>query len=247
MTEHTDPFEVLRELDPVAPGEVRGAAASLQARTSLEAILVDERAPPRSSGRRRARLPRRKRVYALAGIAVAIGAGSTSWALTRASTVLRVDVVCYASTTRQHGFVVSQQAGVAAADSCRGLWKQTFGVPAPAALQPCELASGEIAVFPGAGSQVCQRLHLPTLSSAPPGRLGVTALALQNKLDSATGRRCLDRNEALAVARAQLAAGGLAGWQVQSTLPFTKAQPCASWSIDETNHVLSITPVPRMR
>jgi hypothetical protein len=249
MTEPVDPFELLRELNPVTPEDVTDAASSGEAARALEEILAGTRGAPRRWRPRGARIPRlRRRTYLLALVPLLGAATAAAWALTQGATK-QLTIGCYASANLQaHTVVVPAGSGRTAVDTCRGVWRRgDFGPRPTPTLQACVLPSGAIGVFPSPTQTACTQLHLtPLASTAPPQPTAASALTLKKALVHAfITHRCMDKQHAVAVVEAEIRTLGLAGWHVQINGTFTSGRPCASLAFDEqTQHVL-LVPLPK--
>jgi hypothetical protein len=252
LTEPFDPFEFLRELDPVDRDALRGTASSPQARAALERILA-ERSAPASDGRVDVRFRgiHRKRRYVAVLLALTVSAVATAWAITRAPSE-RLTVGCYERPDVQAHTVVVAHGNVSPIETCRRVWLQgDFGTRVAPKLQACILTSGAIGVFPSPDDRVCRRLKLaplvpvsPTSSGRPRRRASVTELkdALVHVF---LANRCLSAQHARTAVRGELRRLPLARWKVESNAAFKSTRSCASFAFDEVRHLVLIVPIPK--
>lgn len=242
MTEPFDPVEVLEDLNPVDPEDVRGVAASPEARATLGRILEQ---PGRRPTYTRRRL-RRPRLVAAAAIAVVAAMAGTAWALTR-STPQRITVGCYAAQSISARTIVLPAGSGSQVATCRKAWQRgDFGMPKSPQLHACVLPSGGVAVFPGA--RPCERLKLQPLGHGATGRHQArpgSPIRLKNDLVRAyLGRRCLSGSTGLRLARSEIRRLHLNRWRVQVTTPFTRQRNCTSYAFDEQSDLILIVPMP---
>jgi hypothetical protein len=247
MTEPFDPFEILEDLNPIDAASLRGAASSPAAQATLESILQQPASPaPKMPHARPERItPRRRRIYAVAAIALAVAMAGTAWALTRGTQ--KITVGCYAATSTTARTIVLPADTTSPVQTCRRAWQRgDFGTPRTPPLQACVLPSGAVGVFPG--KHACEQLKLsPLAAPAPSGRSGKqgSPVDLRNMLVRAyLGRRCLSRSAGLHLARSQIRNLNLAGWNVRITTPFTNRRNCTSYAFDELNKLVLIVPMP---
>ncbi len=174
MNESRDPFDVLRDLDPVGPNELRGVSESEAARATLERIVAT---PRESIARRRSRwMPdvvrslgsRRLVLIVPVGVAVAIIAVAIASLGQEGSS--RLTVRCYAGADLASPSVMLSSPKATPMSSCADLWRRrSIGAPTSAVeLAACKLPSGEVAVFRSGGRRICARLGLPSYH-APSG------------------------------------------------------------------------------
>lgn len=167
MSEPVDPFELLRELNPVDPEDVADASSATEAQRALDEILAGSRSPqpsqrrPATSHPRRPRL--RARAYLVASVGVAAALVAAVWVLTL-NPAKRLTVRCFGSASLGARAVIVPAGHGSPTAACRPLWSgTTFGHRPTPSLQACILPSGGIGVFPGRNGAVCQRLGLPVL------------------------------------------------------------------------------------
>lgn len=252
MTEPFDPFELLRELDPVDRDALRGTASSPQALDALERIVADSRDP---APNRRAHLRiggiHRRRTFVAVLLPLAAVAAATAWALTRAPTE-QLTVGCYASPDLRARTVVVPAGHTSPADTCRRVWRRgDFGTRVSPRLQACVLLSGAIGVFPSPHDRTCERLKLAPLVPGSLPHLGHAAhhgsaaelkdAVVQFFLSS----RCLSAQRARTAVRGELRRLQLTGWKAETTTPFTTSRACASFAFDEVRHLVLIIPMPK--
>jgi hypothetical protein len=265
MNEPMDPFELLRELNPIEPGDLRAATSSPQTQEALEQILAGDRHP------RRRRLPTlqlprfRRRVYILALVPLAAGLAAAAWALSQGATK-QLTVGCYASVSLQaHTIVVA--AGNDPITTCRDVWSRgDFGTPTAPRLQACLLPSGAIGVFPSPDGRACEQLKLtpltpepappspqptspppPSPQPSPPPQPASPADLKDALVREFLANRCLNAEQATAVVQDELRALRLTSWRVQTTAAFTNSRRCASLAFDEERHLVLLVPMPKTR
>lgn len=254
MNEPFDPFEVLRELNPVDPADLRGAATSPQARLALEQILDGTRksVPTRRRwARRRPRLRTWRRSYLLVLIPVAAGLAAAAWALTHGPTK-QLTIGCYASANLDARTVVVAAGAAPPLATCQQAWQRgDFGPPPSPRLEACILPSGAVGVFPSPNGQACQRLKLapltptaPATSTAPRPRSTVTALK-DALVQAFLARPCMTQTEATTAVRAELRRLQLTDWKVEARGHFTAVRSCASLAFDEEQHLILLIPIPK--
>lgn len=166
MNESRDPFDVLRDSDPVGPNELQGVSESDAARATLERIVGT---PRESTAKWRPRwVPdvvhslgsRRLILVGSAGIAVAIIAVVVASLGENGSS--RLTVRCYAGADLASPSVVLSSPKATPTSACGDLWRRrSIGASTSAGqLAACRLPSGEIAVFRFGGGRICGRLGL---------------------------------------------------------------------------------------
>ena len=191
MSDAPDPFEALRDLNPVPPEDVRGAASSPRAQQALEEVLA-------AGGRDRPRASlhaRRPRIAVLVAIAIIAALASAAWVLSdrgrqtppasrptpppsaslptspRSSPARPTKppaVDCYQKAIVTARVVVAPAGRHSPIAACRSVWNRGgFGARRNPLLQACTLRSGAIGVFPSQKRDVCERLKLQSV--APTG------------------------------------------------------------------------------
>jgi hypothetical protein len=248
MSDPVDPFELLRELNPVDPEDVADAASTVQARRALEEIIAGRR-PPMARTPRRPRIRRlRRRSYLLALVPIAGAITAASWALTQGATK-QLTIGCYASANLQAHTVVIPAGSDPPVDACRAVWQRDdFGNQPTPRLQACILPSGAIGVFPSATEAACSQLKLAPLTAAtvPPSQVAASPLALKNALvRKFLTDRCMNEQRASATVQAELRRLRLTNWHVQTNGTFSSSRPCASLAFDEEQHRVLLVPMPK--
>lgn len=249
MSEPADPFDLLREFNPVTPADVANAAASEHAVRSLEAIVDGtHNAPPNETVRRR-RVPRlRRRTYILGLVPVAGVIAVAAWALTLGPTK-QLTIGCYASVSLQAHTVVVPASTRPAVETCRGVWRSfQFGHRSTPKLQACVLPSGAIGIFPSPKGKACERLKLAPLTAVTTQQTRTSRSPLRLKdvlVKSFLMNRCMDRRRATALVAAEIRRLRLPLWGVRVNGTFTKIRPCASLAFDEDHHLVLLVPMPR--
>lgn len=247
MNEPVDPFELLRKLNPIEPGDMSDAATSAQARETLEQILGGTRHP-----RRRRRLtmhiPRpRRRTYLLALVPLTAALAAAAWALSQGATQ-HLTIGCYASADLQAHTVIVAATDNSPTETCASVWQRgDFGSPSLPRLQACVLSSGAVAVFPSPDARACKQLKLApfTGASSTPQRRG-SATTLKNALvEKFLSNACIGRDEATSTIRAELRRQHLNNWNMEVTGAFAATRPCASLGFDEEQHRVLLIPIPK--
>jgi hypothetical protein len=258
MNEQFDPFQLLRELNPVSGADVRGEASSERAQETLERILLEDTSPTQRAPQREHRRPQWRRSYVLILVALAISAATAAWALTRTPTKT-LTVGCYAIADLQARTVVVPTDDRSATAICRGIWQRgDFGLARAPQLEACVLPSGAIGVFPSPNGQACENLRLapvaPETPAAPPGRAGTkpsptpqaTARTLKDRLvDTFLARPCMNEQQATEAVRAALRRLRVNDWDVRTNGPFSAPRPCASLAFDEEHRIVLLVPLPK--
>lgn len=235
-----DPFELLRRMNPVRPGELPDAD-SPEAQALLEQIVERSTRPRKSL----LRLPHRRRTYAVVLVAaVALGAAA-AWAVTRGETK-HLTIGCYAETSLDAKTAVIPAGTASLEAACAAVWRSgTFGSKAVPRLQACILPSGAIGVFPTRDGRACERLHLANAQPRTPERAQPTT-GLKNALvDRFLAASCLTEDEGLGIVEDELRKRHLSTWRVRAAAPFTPARPCATLAFDEEQQTVLLTPAPR--
>ena len=259
MNKPFDPFQLLRELNPVSETDVCGEASSQRAQQELEHILRDGRPPRQRSPQRGPRRPRWRRSYVLVLVALAIGAATAAWALTRTPTKT-LTVGCYATVDLQARTVVVAADDRSPTATCREIWQRgDFGSAKVPQLEACVLPSGAIGVFPSPTGQACENLRVapvaPETPAPPPARTTTkpkppspqaTARTLKNKLvDAFLAKPCMNEQQATELVRAQFGKLRVSDWGVRANGPFSVARPCASLAFDEEHRIVLLVPMPK--
>lgn len=260
MNEQFDPFELLRQLNPVSREEVRGEASSERAQASLERILREGRPPRRRSPQRRSARLRWRRGYVLVLIALAVGVATAAWALTRTATET-LTVGCYATVDLQARTVVVPADDRSPTATCAEIWQRgDFGSVSVPQLEACVLPSGAVGVFPSPAGRACEDLRLvpvgpeppapspgrTTTSPKPPDAPQATVRTLKDRLvDTFLAKSCMNEHKATAAVHAELRKLHLGDWGVRSNAPFSTARPCASLAFDEEHRIVLLVPIPR--
>jgi hypothetical protein len=241
MSEFAEARSRLRAANPVGTEDVP-SADSPQAEALFEKIVAtDLRGASRRTG------IRWRRTWLL--VPAALLAAAAGYGVFHETSKPFV-VACFAepSLTASRTVVSSVPAGPTAA--CGELWRPggEFSSAGDAGLPPlfaCVLDTGTVGVFPGTkGSDPCSALGLA--HAGPPGKThGKTdpIVEVQTALSDAFIGRCVGRDEAISLAKEQLAGQGLLDWHVAATTPFTQQAPCASLAIDIPTRTILLVPV----
>ena len=249
MSDPVDPFELLRELNPVDAEDVADAASTVEAQRALEEIIAGTRRSPTTQTLRRPRIRRlRRRTYLLALVPIAGAIAAASWALTQGATK-QLTIGCYASANLEAHTVVVEAGSDSVVDACRAVWQRgDFGnQPAPR-LQACVLSSRAIGVFPSPTEAACSQLKLApvTATTPPPSQAGASPLALKNALvRKFLTDRCMNEQQATTTVQTEFRRLRLTNWQVQTNGPFNSNRPCASLAFDEEQHRVLLVPMPK--
>jgi hypothetical protein len=167
MTEPFDPFELLREINPVDPTDLEDAATSPEARETLTQILSGTHAPSKSRWRvRRLHFPRRQLALSAVLTLASFAAGLLVWILVPSSS-RELSVRCYANARLSARAVTVRVGGnKSTVVACQQIWqRRAFGGTSAPHLQACMLPNEVIGVFPtSVEDQVCERLHLAPLT-----------------------------------------------------------------------------------
>ena len=241
MSERVDPFELLRQANPVHDDAVGDSAEPPEAKAALEQILATRRRFLHE------RFRVRKSMTLVLLVVAGAGIGAGAWALTRGTTQHRT-VGCYQAVSLQATTVIEAVKG-SPVSTCASVWKRgDLGQPIPARLEACILPSGAIGVFPSAERDPCTKLHLPAVSRRTSASVGTTVgiTRLKNELvNTFLSRGCLGEKQAVKLVNAELARLSLSDWQVRNNGAFRSTAPCASVAVDEAAHVVLIVPVPK--
>jgi hypothetical protein len=254
MSEPLDPFDLLRDLNPIDPSELADAASSEDAQHALTQILAGAR-HRRGSRRFAFRVDSlRRRGYLLAIISLgAVGVAAAAWALTHGATK-HLTVGCYESVSLQARTVVVPAQDEPPTSTCRAVWARgDFGTHATPRLQACVLPSGAIGVFPTSDETACQQLKLPPVSATTtaPAQTGpatprVSLIALKSILvQKFLSTRCMNEGIARRLVQTELRRLRFANWQVRAGGTFTNDRPCASLAFDEDRDLVLLVPIPK--
>jgi hypothetical protein len=133
-------------------------------------------------------------------------------------------------------------------EACSELWRTgalTHPDVEPGAVPPltgCVFSSGLLAVYPG-DAAVCARLGLAAMDpdDAPPVEPDLVAAII----DLFSRQGCVTFDDAIAALDKLLLEQGAAGiWTTRTPQAPTPDRPCASPSIDEPNHIVTIVAIP---
>ncbi|HEV7886210.1 MAG TPA: hypothetical protein VGO92_01540 [Acidimicrobiales bacterium] len=251
-----DPFEALAGADPARGHEgfdpTSAVGRDVLRRAMGDAALGQPSEPSDLAAARRAAMRRRAVVAAALALAVA-GAAAAAWVSSRRPTHT-LDVGCYAEARLDAATFVVRTSESQAVEGCRDLWRSgTFGVPQdPPLLAACVLESGAVGVFPG-GPETCIRLQRPTASTLPPTTVPASdrLVELRNRLAAAaTADRCIAPDDARALVSRAFTELGLSDWTMEtgpgaSGQGFDESRPCATFSIEEEQHKVTLVPFPR--
>jgi hypothetical protein len=239
-----DPFDVLRQVNPVDPDQLPDSD-SPGGRELLETILGQ---PHRRSDRRwlprvALRAPRRSRLIpAVAVLALALGAGA--WALTRGVSE-PLTIGCYAAPDLAAKTAVISADGRSPVDACREVWKaHEFGGRTTPPLAACVLHSGALGVFPDNGS-TCNALGLPPVSSTYKANTTPAVQLKERLVEAFLNEKCLDEERARTLVKDEFDRLDLRGWRVETTAPFTTDRPCATLAFDLKQNTVLLVPGPR--
>jgi hypothetical protein len=213
MTKPFDPFDALGDLNPVKPGELRGASSTAEAQEALERILADRHTGPRHLRHLRSRRRwRRGPVIALIPVAAALAV--TAWALTQGP-AKQLTVGCYEAADLRARTVVVPAGETTPARACAAIWgRGDFGTGRRPTLQECLLSSGAVGVFPATAGDVCRRLKLTPLSNVVPAQRPASTAKLKEALVAEfLAKKCINKAVAVASIRTELRRLRVAGWR----------------------------------
>lgn len=242
---HPDALEQLRQANPVDADRLPGPD-SPEASALKEKILATRRPgqPPRRH------VPRRRRVVvAVAAGLLAIASTATAWVLiTRDVTQPRM--ACYEAASLGADRVGLSNPQTLEASECAPIWEEgTLTNPAAAKpgetppLTACVTEAGTVAVFPSDDPQLCQRLGLAYPEPNSANRQAPT-LALQQALIAYfANEECIPLSQAQTEVAEILRRHGFKGWDTE-VMPGPSDRPCASFSLNAEQHVVSIIPIP---
>ncbi|MEZ5176612.1 MAG: hypothetical protein R2823_10505 [Acidimicrobiia bacterium] len=232
-----DLFEALREGDPARMSNSEQDALLRQRIKSR--VLAADRRPLRAT---------RRRILVVALVA-AFALASTAAAIYLAREPSDpAGIGCYQAATLD-----APQFGVRAPSSlhpseCEQLWADgTLTNPSVVPkgeipqLVGCVNPAGGLAVFPSNDDQLCDRLGLARYEE--PTRTDVVELNVQ-LLGLFTTEKCMTMDDAQTRVEDILTAQGLSNWSVTVTTPASADRPCASFSLNGSDHTILLVPIP---
>ena len=238
MSQPRDPLKRLRKANPVPPDQAP-RADSPQARVLFQRIVEQPPGKARKrwwTGRAWILLP-----------AILVLAGAATYVILRPVTE-PISVACF-----QGPDVKANRAIVPPTDNpvaaCRDVWQpggefNPSGEITPPPLTACVLNGGALGVFPSLlEADTCTVLGLAHPATARLSGLNRAVLDVQAALAKRFLGACVSRNEAVALARAELSRHGLSDWRIDVPLPFTSTEPCASVAFDLEHRTLRLIPV----
>jgi hypothetical protein len=156
MREPTEPFNILREINPI-PDEGRALARSEKAQATLAGILSQAH----DRHQRRSFVSRRNIFAAALAAATVSGIVLAAWT---AQSVHSISVRCYAAADLRSSSVILHEQEQSPILTCQGLSQYNHGSGGTQpGLQACRLPSGAVAVFPAEKGDLCRRLGLKRL------------------------------------------------------------------------------------
>ena len=206
----------------------------------------------RAAQRRRRRLAL---VLVPAVLAVLAITGFTTYALTREPTHLE-SVGCFETADLDGNIAIVNADGRDPTAICAELWRRgDIGPgPAPESLAACVLETGAIGVFPSTGKDPCEQLgraDLPPTYAAEAERFAALRDAIAAELGASYGSterepKCLREEEAHALVRHELAAGGYEDWSIEVIGSGFTESPCAAVGLgfDGERKVVILVPEP---
>lgn len=239
-----DPFEVLRQANPVDPDELPDAD-SPEGRALLETILQQPREPHARHWLPHLALRTPRRRYLIPAVAIlAFAAGAVAWALTRGVSE-PLTIGCYAAPNLQAKTAVVPADERSPIAACRQLWHQgEFGDQPTPPLQACVLPSGAVGVFPKRGNDACNTLGLPPVPSTyEPATTPVVRLK-ERLVDQFLNEKCLTEQRARTIVQAEFRRLRLQGWHLETATPFSATRPCATLAFDTARRVIVLVPSP---
>jgi hypothetical protein len=240
-----DPFETLRDLNPVDPADLRGVASMPEAQRALESILADRRTQAWRFPRRLTHRPL-KRTIALALIPITACVAVAAWALTQGPSK-QLTIGCYAAANLHARTVIVPAGSASAIRTCAAVWSRgEFGPARQPRLEACVLSSGAVGVFPSRSGHACRRLKLAPLAPGTP-TVSASAVALLKRglVRTFIAMPCMTKVQATTTVRAELRRLQLGQWDVQTNGSFSAARPCAGLAFDEERKIVLLVPTPR--
>jgi hypothetical protein len=247
MSKPFDPFDSLGDLNPVKPGELRGASSTPEAQDALKRIVAGRHTGPRQLRHlRNRRRWRRGAVVALIPVAAALAV--TAWALTQGP-AKQLTVGCYEAADLRARTVVVPAGETTPAQACAAVWRRgDFGTGRRPTLQECLLSSGAVGVFPATAGDVCRRLELTPLSTVPPPQRPASAAKLKEALVAKfLTKKCMKEAAAVAGVRTELRRFHVVGWRVRVEGHFTATRQCSGLGFDEEKRIVLLVPMPERK
>ena len=240
MSESDDPYEILRDHNPVHAEDLPDPASSPEAQVTLERILRKKQEKWLIHALRRR--PTYSVVLALFVCGV-VGAGAWAWTQRGGE---RATVGCYQDPAQTARTVIVAIHG-SPVSTCLGVWRRgELGTRRPTRLEACVLPSGAIGVFPLGLVDVCQRLGLEPYQRQLGSADIASTRALQDELSTLfLSRGCLTGRQARAIIAGELAKHGLSQWHITLNGRFTALARCASIAVEGATDTVAIVPVPK--
>ncbi len=238
MSEHVDPFDVLRVMAPPAPNRAVLPGQDLAADSMLERITSDSRVGIPRRGRWRWSV----RVLVAAFSTTLVVGGGVAFAVWSRKPADPVTVVCYSEVSREPSLRVGLHAApeLSSTDQCRAAWVGGAfdGLDVPERLVACVSDAGLTVVVPG-DEAACGRLGFARAEVGPTqsidARVGEQVPALL------TG--CVtDPDDAIARVSDLFQSLGASEWSVQVDTPVTNDRPCYGNLIDAESRVVHLIP-----
>jgi hypothetical protein len=256
-----DPLERLRAANPVPPA----IAAAITPDPVLLARITTAEPPGRSAPARPRRRARRLVPVVLVGSMLG---GAVAYGFLRDHVTNPETVECFKApelAASADVAVVDQRGPVAA---CADLWQRGVlgaGAEVPPLVE-CVLAAGRAGVFPNlAGGDLCARLGLAAVSTAPPtttppatgsppvpampttsADVNARILAFRDEvLPQFLDSPCIELAPATALVRRELDRAGLNDWTVRAGDGFSADRPCATLALRPDSHEVLLIPTPR--
>lgn len=239
MTARRDPFETLRDHNPVDPSTLPDAATP-HARRLLATITATDRI----------NLARRRRVRRIIAIAVAaLIIAAAAWAILTRDVTQPLGTACYEEADLESKRVGVRPEEQPTVDLCADLWRNgTLTNPqvpqgTVPELQGCVNQAGGLAVVPSDNRAICEQLGLTNLNPEPVEPIDAEVELQTRLIDYFSTSGCVDIDTATNEAADILIELGLNDWTV-TTQPPHPQRPCSSFGLDTANKQVVLVPIP---
>ena len=235
-----DPFELLRDANPVDEASIPATVDHQPAQRTLATIR--DRQPARSRPRRL--------VWAIAAILIALLLTAAAIVISRNASDT-VGIACFAQPSRDGALAAVSPSAPSAIEICEQAWRDgRIGRPPqePPALVGCVLETGIVGVFPSDDPGLCDRLGLARHDPRQRFDTDPAVILARRLVDHYRAVGCPDAATTEAFIRQQLADLSLSNWKVR---PLTSPPPrpglCITGVVDAKARTVHLSYLPAVR